>query len=266
MMHRTLPALNLPKSPLEFVIGQARFEPILTIEKSIPEIQNRLRLSGFTNYEERMIEIERQMMGQPGPIEKTRFKQWVLTDGKKQRSFTVDREGITFQTTTYTKFENFLEVLKLGLDSLGEHAAPQEARRIGLRYIDAISPAEGRPLEWYVNPKLLGPILTDFGTRVGQSTESVVRTGEKRRLKIKYVEAVKGLGLPIDILPIQLQLKSPLRRVSPFAVLDTDHSDSNISEFSVTNVIARISGLHDTLDQVFRQLVTQDAINYWSKP
>lgn len=265
-MQRTLPPLKLPQSPLEFVLAQARFEPILTIEKSIPEIQNTLRKLGFTHFSERTVEISTEALGAAFNMVQapsTQFKQWELMHSSRTQAFIIDRESITLQATRYTTFEAFADILRRGVDALAEHAAPTEARRVGLRYVDTIQPS-GKAFDWYVNPALQGIDLAQFGRALGRTTETLIETGQTRRLRVRYTEAIRGLVIPIDLLPIQLKLKSDVQLATPFATLDSDHFDTGTTDFDSTSVMDRIGSLHDTLDQAFRKLVTQQAIDFWA--
>ncbi|MDD3179482.1 MAG: TIGR04255 family protein [Opitutaceae bacterium] len=260
-MKRTLPALRLSKSPLVFVLGQVRFETILAMDKVIPEIQDELRLAGFTGYSERAIEIIR---GTPDGKQTTeRNPQWEFVHGDKRRSLLVDRGSVTCQTTNYTSYETFAEDLRLGLEVVERRAKPQQGVRVGLRYVDLIEPAEGKPLEWYVNRQLLGVPLGRFGERLGQSTESLIRVGEQRRLVARYTEAVQGLAFPVDLLPVGVTFRRPVQLNTRFALLDTDHFDLAAFAFSSAAVLERIASLHDTLDQVFRELINPNALKEW---
>jgi uncharacterized protein (TIGR04255 family) len=260
-MKRTLPALRLSKSPLVFVLGQVRFETILAMDKVIPEIQDELRMAGFTGYSERTIEITR---GSPDGKETTERKpQWEFVHGDKRRSLLVDRGSITCQTTSYSSYETFAEDLQKGLEVVERRAKPQQGARVGLRYVDLIEPVESKPMDWYVNRQLLGVSFGRFGERLGQSTESLIRVGEQRRLVARYTEAAQGLAFPLDLLPVGVAFCRPIQLNTRFALLDTDHFDLATFAFSSTAVLERIASLHDTLDQIFRELVTPNALKEW---
>lgn len=260
-MKRTLPALRLSKSPLVFVIGQVRFETILAIDKVIPEIQDELRLVGFTGYSERIIEVSRT--APDGTQTGERVSQWELVHNDKRRSLLVDRGSITCQATDYSSYENFAETLRTGLEVVERLAKPQQGLRVGLRYVDLIEPIDGKTLDWYVNRQLLGISLGQFGERLGQSTESLISVGEHRRLVARYTEAAQGLAFPVDLFPVGVEFRRPVHLSTRFALLDTDHFDLATFAFSSGDALERIAGLHDTLDQVFRELVTQNALKEW---
>jgi uncharacterized protein (TIGR04255 family) len=260
-MKRTLPALKLSGSPLVFVLGQVRFETILTMDKVIPEIQEELRLAGFTGYSERMIEITRALPDGKEAME--RIPQWEFIHTDKRRSLLVDRASVTVQTTDYSSYEAFADDLHLVLDVVERKAKPQQGMRVGLRYVDLIEPAEGKGLEWYVNQQLLGVSLGRFGERLGQSIESLIGVSEKRRLVARYTEAAQGLAFPVDLFPVSMAFRRPVQLGKRFALLDTDHFDLTPFAFSSATVLERIADLHDTLDQVFRELVTPNALKEW---
>lgn len=260
-MKRTLPALTLSKSPLVFVLGQVRFETILAMDKVIAEIQDELRLAGFTGYSERTIEVTHGTLD--GKETTERLPQWEFVHSGKRRSLLMDRGSLTCQTTDYSSYEIFSKDLQLGLDVLERRVKPQQGLRVGLRYVDLLEPAEGKALDWYVNRQLLGVSLGRFGERLGQSTESLIGAGEKRRLVARYTEAAQGLAFPVDLLPVSVAIRRPVKLSTRFALLDTDHFDLATFSFSATAVLERIASLHDTLDQVFRELITPQALKEW---
>ena len=49
-MKRTHPPLRLPGSPLIYVVAQVNISAVVAIERYVPEIQERLRKSGFPGY------------------------------------------------------------------------------------------------------------------------------------------------------------------------------------------------------------------------
>ncbi|HLO99557.1 MAG TPA: TIGR04255 family protein [Fimbriimonas sp.] len=257
---RTLPALSLAKSPLVFVLGQVRYEPILAMESFIPTIQDTLRRKGFTGLVNRRMETTRIEGDQ---LSKEVITQWEFQDADKVRGILIDQNAITFQTTDYTSYDDFSEDLGVGLETLTEVAHPQTVQRIGLRYIDLVRATEGKHLESYVCPELRGIHLEKLGRRIGQSNETLIFTGERRRLLARYTEAEQGMPIPLDLFPVNLAFKKPISQSEPFAVLDTDHFEQLDREFGVESVLTSIGGLHDVLDQVFRVLVTKEALKEW---
>lgn len=260
-MKRTLPALALSKSPLVFVLGQVRFETILAMDKAIPEIQEEFRLVGFTGLSMRTIELSR--LSPDGKQTTESMPQWEFIHSDKQSSLLVDRGSVTCQTTNYSSYEKFSAILRTGLEVVERKVKPQQALRVGLRYVDLIEPADGKSMDWYVNRQLLGVSLGRFGERLGQSTESLLSLGEQRRLVARYTEAAQGLAFPVDLLPVGVAFRRPIQLQTRFALIDTDHFDLAPFGFDTVAVLERIAGLHDTLDQVFRELVTPNAFKEW---
>jgi uncharacterized protein (TIGR04255 family) len=260
-MKRTLPALSLSKSPLVFVLGQVRFETILAMDKVIPEIQEELRLAGFTGFSVRSIELNR--LSPDGKLTTEQNPQWEFVHGDKRSSLLVDRGSVTCQTSNYSSYETFAAILRIGLEVVERKAKPQQGLRVGLRYVDLIEPTDGKTMDWYVNRQLLGVSLGRFGERLGQSTESLLSLGDQRRLVARYTEAVQGLAFPVDLLPVGVEFRRPIQLTTRFALLDTDHFDMAQFGYSSATVLERIAGLHDTLDQIFRELVTPNAFKEW---
>jgi uncharacterized protein (TIGR04255 family) len=259
-VRRTLLPLHLTKSPLVFVLGQVRFEPILAIDSFVPSIQDALRRKEFTGLIQRSMGMTK-VEGDQLVTEK--IPQWEFQDAARARAFLLDRQSLTLETTNYTSFEDFARDVQIGLEIVEQHARPQTVQRIGLRYIDLIRAADGAGLDRYVCPALRGVQLHKYGKRLGQSHETIVATGDKRRLVVRYTEAAQGMPLPLDLLPINLAFRRPVSLNEPFGVLDTDHYEQLPGVFATQRVLDGIAGLHDVLDQVFRDLVNPEALKEW---
>ena len=135
------------KNPLDQVICQMRFPPILRIDAEIPaDFQERVR-KHFPNYSESSewnIEVPAGVRGQIPPEV---LRQAVQSSGVKNYAFSSDdgnwkinltRNFIALTTNRYHRWEEFKTKLKIPLDALIAVYAPGSFSRIGLRYIDVI--------------------------------------------------------------------------------------------------------------------------------
>jgi uncharacterized protein (TIGR04255 family) len=135
------------KNPLDMVVCQLRFPPILKIDSSLPaDFQDRVRVDfpNFTDSSEFKVELP-PVMGEQIPPEV--FRQFIQSSGGKNYEFSsldgnwkinLSRTFISLTTTKYERWENFREKLMLPFTALQEVYSPNYFSRIGLRYIDVI--------------------------------------------------------------------------------------------------------------------------------
>lgn len=262
MSERRKPALHLPKSPLIFVLSQVRIAPVLAMEEKIPEIQDSLRKNGFPRLSLREIEIKKRDAG--GKTEIERRKQWEFVDKEMRKSVLIDTDFIVFQVTRYRVFEDFLKEFKAILDVFAYHAEPSLVERIGLRYIDLVTPSANKDLASYLSPSLRGFSIQEEDTREAFRSESVTQTGAHSRFMHRYWEANKGLGFPPDLLPVSLRFDRALDLQSPFGLLDMDHFMHVDDDFIVQDIVDKLWSLHDHQTKAFAASVTEPAMEEWS--
>ena len=154
MSERQRPALRLPNSPLIFVLGQVRFTPILSMEGRIPAIQDSLRKNGFPRLSPREIKLTEHDATGKSRVETRR--QWEFIDKERRASVLIDTDFIVYQVTRYTVFEDYLSAFEAILEFFASHTEPGLAQRIGLRYVDLITPSAGKSLESYLSSSLRG--------------------------------------------------------------------------------------------------------------
>jgi len=261
MNERQKPALHLPKSPLIFVLGQVRIEPVLNMEAKIPAIQDSLRKDGLPRLSLREIEITKREPG--GKTEVETRKQWEFLDKEKRASVLIDTDFIVYQVTEYKVFEDFIDRFKQILDLFNDHAEPVLVQRIGLRYIDLIVPSHERRLGDYLSRSLRGFTVQEGEARLAFRSESVTQTDHHSRFVHRYSEASRGFGFPEDLHPVSLQFKRNLNLDSPFGLLDMDHFCHLDEDFQVDGVVNHLWSLHDYHAKAFEASVTTTAMKEW---
>lgn len=133
------------KNPIEKVICQLRFPPILIIDSEIPsKFQNEIR-EQYPNYKEG-IEVQQEISGQfdinskmnlINPMSKvTTSKNHVFTSEDGNWQINLTRTFISITTSKYNRWEEFKENFSNPLNSLINIYKPAFFSRIGLRYID----------------------------------------------------------------------------------------------------------------------------------
>lgn len=155
------------RNPIELVVCQLRFPPILRIEADIPsKFQDMIR-DRYPLYESKSV-----LNLSPGlPAELASFFQNLpLGSSPKAHDFinanrdwtiTLDRESLTLSCRRYESWEQFKEHLSAPLEALRKEYSPPFYVRIGLRYRDVIRPSklglEGTGWDELLNSWIAGP-------------------------------------------------------------------------------------------------------------
>ena len=157
------------KNPIDRVVCQLRFPPILKIDKDIPaDFQDKIR-DVFPNYVEKTevnVEVDTKdieilspdiFSGIPQPA---KIKNCEFSSEDDVWKVNLTRTFIALTTSEYIQWEEFYEKLLLPLDTLCEIYKPLYFSRIGLRYIDVIDRSkmgiEGVPWDELLKPHILG--------------------------------------------------------------------------------------------------------------
>lgn len=204
------------KSPLEQVICQLRFPPILRIDTGLPvDFQDRVRsdFPGFTETTEGRLELPR-MVGDVVPadllreaLQSSRTKNYAFTSADGSWRINLTRTFIAFTTTSYERWESFRERLLVPLEATKAIYAPNYFSRIGLRYVNVISRSTvGLPNAAWND--LLSPALTGMlgSADIADSVETYEAVheiglsdqGGKARITAKLIKRDSQLVFGID--------------------------------------------------------------------
>jgi uncharacterized protein (TIGR04255 family) len=171
---------------------------------------------------------------------------------------TVAPTALIVETTAYSHFEGFLEVVHRALEAADSAVSLAGIQRVGLRYIDEIR-VKGvhAAIDWdgYINPGLLWAIKLDPKLRL-QRTESLAEFemdgGYKTVMRFGAMSGrVVDPGGPLR-----------LRRTGdgPFFLIDLDSfwlpTDEDIPEFSVQRVLETCMELRKPIRGLFEASIT----------
>lgn len=167
-------------NPLDNVICQVRFPPILRIDTDPPSaFQDRLlpEYDDLTEGEEVVFEVRlgsrrpipREEL-EPGPSPAVRNYQFSTEDGKWRVNLT--RQFLSLSTPKYTRWEDFKDRFEKILGSFLEVYKPAVFTRIGLRYVDIVvrSKLGLADVDWtkLILPPALGFLGSDVKASVKQ--------------------------------------------------------------------------------------------------
>lgn len=261
-MERSQTALFLRDSPLVFTLARIQFDPVLAVEKYVPDIQEELRKNGFQKLRERMIagNIEKK---DDNTLVVNHSKQWEFHNQENNTSILLDHDGLGIQTTNYSTYEEFSKLMELALTHVAERLEIGDVLRCGLRYVDAVDHPEEESIDHWVSANLLGfPDIDGFSRRVSHSMTEL-DGADDCLLRVRCSWIKQGIVLPPDLLPCELAFRKNPMREAPFALIDLDHGSTKIFPYDLEKTMTQLTLLHEGLDQAFRESVTPHALTTW---
>ncbi|MGA9350360.1 MAG: TIGR04255 family protein [Anaerolineae bacterium] len=200
------------KNPLDQVICQLRFPPILRIDAEIPaEFQERIRrhFPQFSETFDLRLPVPQDLSGQIPP---EIVQQIAQSSGRKNYQFSSEDEHwqinltrtfVALTTKKYERWEEFKEKLEIPLSALIDVYSPDYFSRVGLRYVDVIRRSAldltGSSWEQLLQPYILGilgsPDVSDFVRNFETRYEIGLSDGESVvRISTKFVVEARDDG------------------------------------------------------------------------
>ena len=94
---------KMGRAPVYFTTTQVRFNPILTMEASIPAIQDKLRLMGFPDYQAGVVAVVNFNLSaiQPGQVPVSHMVQHGFGNVERTTAFVLNQNSLSLRTTDY---------------------------------------------------------------------------------------------------------------------------------------------------------------------
>lgn len=133
------------KNPLNKVICQLRFPPILRIDSEVPSKFQDVVRETFPLYNEKVELQQETALGLKAQFPPELIKQLTKTSVNKNHEFAsadgiwqinLTRTFLSISTAKYERWESFIETFKPSIEALFKIYQPSFLTRIGLRYID----------------------------------------------------------------------------------------------------------------------------------
>jgi len=245
-----------PNAPLRFVAFELRMPltpELAGSEGALPAFEKLRELLPIIAPPQMTIEISSEggapkMM--PGPLR--------LLDRRRVLSSVIGPSAIVVESTEYSRFEDFAEIIERVLRAVSETAPISGMQRVGLRYIDEIR-VDGvvNPTDWrgYINPALLAQLDLDseFAARTATGhTEYGVAENQSAHLRFGAMN-----GRVIDPSG-PLRLRSD--ELGPFFLIDIDSywvaPETELPEFSVETTLEVCSELRRPVRSLFEAAIT----------
>lgn len=269
---------RLANAPVFYTLAQVRHNPILKISDPVfvSGIQDRFRKMGYSDYQSlttidiSLPEPSLGINGQHSQPKISHFERHIFSNMDATKSFIVDRNAVTFQTTAYDVFETFSSDFADGLKLVDEAVEGFDfISRLGIRYLDVVNPGEGgeKALRTLLQPGVLG--ITSSLPDEFQVTYSVSECHAKYPSlgNVLTRTFISGglLALPQDIQIVGVKIQEKFAKtVGVHAVIDTDASLENRQPFKLEDILTQLDKLHIIASNAFKSSITDDAIKAWT--
>ncbi len=262
-MNRTQPPLQLTKSPLVLVLCQVRISAVRDMAKYIPKLQDRLRREEFpVDASRELVELN---VPAEGSVTKRRRAHWEFRTLQEDCSIIVGESAVSIQTTAYSSFERFLDVLLLAMTAVDKVVGDLVVERVGLRYVNLIEPQPHESWKNYVQPGYHGQENELMGTENTVSfMQTVADTGPNQSMIVRLAQNREGALVPPDLVPHRPVLERQAEEGKLITLLDLDHFRESREPFRIENVMEKAWELHAGLDVMFRAMVTPHALETWA--
>jgi len=181
--------VQLQRAPLERVLAQVQFPPVLKINEQghIADFQEALR----KDYPFLQKDVGQSMTVQVNAgnvsVNPTEETIWRFFDQEKNWRVSLALRSVSIEVRRYSSRFDFLDRLQTVLTAVNETISPGPATRVGFRYVNRLSGAqELQQLVQYVQPELIGLLGEPMATRVDHSLSEATCSTEEGRLLARW--------------------------------------------------------------------------------
>jgi uncharacterized protein (TIGR04255 family) len=254
--------MKLHQSPLVYVLAQVRIAPVMKMADFVPEVQDRLRREGYPRFDEGQVQEVRFNLA-TGPLVSVQPR-WEFQAKDGRSGIILTRTAVVVHTNQYDTYETFEAEIDRAARIIGEVVQPSLIERLGLRYVDLISPRKNESYTKYLKAGLHGLSERDLGVKKALLRSETVGDTDIGRLVVRCVQSMQATPLPPDLWPATLDFSDfQVPTDELVTVLDLDHYTETQRDFDVATVLDVMGRLHDALDCAFRAAVTDDAMKIW---
>lgn len=260
-------ARRLERAPVIYVLCQVRFPVLLKMDKHVPDIQEALRkdFPRFARESVRSLELSGVPDGDP-VVSQSVEDRWTFMNKNRDAGFILRGGDLVFHTSAYTRFSDFSDQLAIGLRALGSIDIGL-VERIGLRYVDYLTPMNGKEVRDYMKPSMLGFSFGSMGLdekNAIHNQENIAITQDGTHLIVKFSEGVHKRLLPNDLQPLGLEKPREPILDKRTGILDFDHYWAGEDAFDVAGILKRLDGLHALTGEAFRASFSEEVTEIWS--
>lgn len=258
--------VKLRSAPVFYTLVQFKFNSIAKMAEYVPTVQDRLRRKGYPDYrEETLMAIDIRRPEDPQvEVQNTQKKRWGFISSKGTEGYLLFPDSLIYHTADYDTFSKFTKNALEGLALVHEIIELSYMDRIGLRYLDSISPKDGENVEDYISPSLTGLSSLIAGSLNHAFSETAMEI-DGGKLIVRSVITENGLALPPDLMPFSLKLPERLSSLNgKNAVLDVDYFViQRLDGIDLELIQKQMIASHKIVTDAFNSSVTEHAINTW---
>lgn len=257
-------SLNSP--PLLCVVARVQFAPIAKIKEYAAELQEDLRLKGYSHFEIRKTKgVYIQQNAEGGTkVDVSEVPQWIIANRDSKVSLRVDGKGISILFGRYTKFQEARPQYEELLRAIEEQVKGIVCQEFQLRYINYIALGEAIGPDERVRPGLLGLPNVDGLRRRASVSETSYQAESGGALIVRCSAMPQGLALPPDLLPLEVEPDLPLQSKQPFILLENLRSKKAVKpEFSAHCCLSEFELMRAEIHTAFQKTVTEEALAKW---
>ena len=262
-MKRSLPALRLPRSPLIYVVAQARFSAVVSVDTFVARVQEELRHKGFPRFIKGQVPEFTFVGGALGAPKITFSDRYEFQSKDGDLGIVLTASSFAVHTNRYEDFGSFEKSLRIAADVVSSTLAPALVERVGLRYVDLIRLEETESWKDYLKSYLLGLEEEKVGVKDWTRKFEFIGTTDLGKLVVRCVQTDNSL--PPDLQPPTLKYSEMLRPGETGTMLDFDHFSETSMDFHTDAIVEKVGALHDHIDKAFRHAVTDEALKKWGE-
>ena len=252
----------LPRAPLERVLAQARFPPILAIRDpdKVAVLQEALRET-YPNLSQDQVHSIELSGGETPNIRQGLI--WRLADREKNPDWRVSLgvDFVALETSSYDSRDDFLGRLRAVLSAVEQAFKPASATRLGLRYIDRLTDEAVDRVDELIRPAVLG-IIRPSEDPESVLGDSVIHLMTEAQFLVQDGARVQGRWgqLPAHATSDPHALE-PVAK--PSWVLDLDMFTTESQPFASEELLTTATGFAKCLYWLFRQMVTEEFLKFY---
>jgi uncharacterized protein (TIGR04255 family) len=256
-----------PNAPVYLVLTEVRFSPVLGLEGYVPAIQEKLRRSGFPDFQRRVSQqlilstpLNAENTSPPGTASHTSY---VFADMKREQIITLNSNALSFQTAVYEHFPAFLQTFLDVLEVVHQAIDISFFDRLGLRYLDVVLPNASGGFDDTLVPEVVGVSHLMDGQLEHSYSETLLKEGFEHLLARVYIQ--NGvLAIPADLFGLTPQFPERFTNVQGLhVILENDAAYTNRELFSLEKISHTLKRIQTKTSASFKKMVTPAALQKW---
>ena len=262
---------KMANAPVFYALAQCRFNPIDAMEKYFPEIQESLRLLGYsgrTEIKAQNLTVNAMNDAAQASLTISDMTFWICHKADQTSGFVLGTDSLSFHTTHYETSETFLPEIIKGLRIVHEIVKLEHFSRIALRYLDLVLPKENENAVDYFVEGLRG--LPNVGKHLYSTSESYFETESgpselPGKLLARIFMTEGPVVYPPGLSPHGLvSLERFKGKNQPYGMIDTDYSVEGMIPVDFELVDRQLTHLHAGVKAAFYSIITPPAESVWA--